>query len=54
MSLAVLSSTEGSVAGDRSRQGVVALVVLVGILLFAWGVSLVSGRTGVGMLFQGR
>ena len=44
-----MSSTEGGVAGDRSRQGVVALAVLVGILLFACGVSLVSGPTGVGI-----
>ncbi|MGV1925731.1 MULTISPECIES: FecCD family ABC transporter permease [Rhizobium/Agrobacterium group] len=49
MSLAALSSTEGRVAGDRSRQGVATLAVLVCILLFACGVSLVSGPTGVGI-----
>lgn len=49
MSLAVLSSTEGAAPGDRSRQGAITLAVLVGILLFACGVSLVSGPTGVGI-----
>jgi iron complex transport system permease protein len=42
-------TTEGHVPGDRSRKGIITLVVLCVFLLFACLVSLASGPTGVGL-----